>query len=251
MRTDYHSAMRLSDVEAAASRITGLVWRTPMVPSPALSAATRGSVWLKLESVQSTGSFKMRGAASALLRLRERGFNGLVVTASAGNHGLALSTAASRLGFRVRVHLPATAPAAKKAALAGLGAEAVEAPSYDEAEARAHEDAAREGAHYLSAYNDADVIAGAGTVALEMFDERPDLDVLVVPVGGGGLLAGSAVVARARAGAASRSPALRVVGATSYGEGCARPGKPGVYARVGDTTLREWIRQQAPSGVGG
>jgi len=187
-----------ADIELAAERIGALAWRTPMVPSPALSAATGASVWLKLEIVQRTGSFKMRGAANALVRLREHGFDGTVVTASAGNHGLALSTAAHQLGMRVRVHLPRTAPAAKKQALAGLGAEAVEAASYDEAEARAHEDSRRPGCWYLSAYNDFDVISGAGTVALEMFADEPDLDALVVPVGGGGLLAGSAVVARAQ-----------------------------------------------------
>jgi threonine dehydratase len=197
----------LADVQAAAARLAGLAWRTPLVPSPALSEATRASVWLKLEAVQSTGSFKMRGAANALVRLRERGFEGVVVTASAGNHGLALSTAARQLGFQVRVHLPATAPAAKKQALAGLGAEAIEASSYDEAEARAHDDATRPGCRYLSPYNDVDVIAGAGTAALEMFDERADLDALVIPVGGGGLLAGSSVVARAR-----RSTDVLIVG---------------------------------------
>jgi len=188
----------LSDITAAADRIAGLAWRTPMVPSPALSRATGASVWLKLEIVQATGSFKMRGAANALGRLLERGFDGDVISASAGNHGLALATAARRLGFRVRIHLPRTAPAAKKETLAGLGAEAVEAATYDEAEARAREDAARSGGHYLSPYNDADVVAGAATVALEMFDEQPDLDALVVPVGGGGLLAGTAIVGRAR-----------------------------------------------------
>jgi threonine dehydratase len=188
----------MAEVEAAARRIASLAWPTPMVPSPALSAATGGSVWLKLETVQATGSFKIRGAANALVRLRERSFTGLVVTASAGNHGLALSTAAKQLGFHVRVHLPKTAPAAKKQALSGLGAEAVEADGYDEAEARAHEDARRPGCYYLSPYNDTDVIAGAGTAAMEMFDQHAELDVLVVPVGGGGLLAGSALVARMR-----------------------------------------------------
>lgn len=188
----------LDDIRAAAARIRPLAWRTPMVFSAALSASTGASVWLKLEVAQRTGSFKMRGAANALARLSADGFDGIVVTASAGNHGLALSTAAHALGMRVRVHLPATAPAAKKQALAGLGAEAIEAPSYDEAEARAHEDGRRPGCCYLSPYNDFDVIAGAGTVALEMFEEHDDLDTLVVPVGGGGLLAGSALVARAQ-----------------------------------------------------
>jgi threonine dehydratase len=147
IRTGYHSGMQpgLTDVQDAARRIAGLAWRTPLVPSPVLSEATGASVWLKLETVQSTGSFKIRGAANALVRLRDQGFGGIVVTASAGNHGLALATAARRLGFRVRVHLPSTAPAAKTRALAGLGAEAVESRTYDEAEARAHEDAARPG----------------------------------------------------------------------------------------------------------
>jgi len=188
----------LADVEAAAGRIGPLAWRTPMVPSPALSALTGASVWLKLETVQRTGSFKMRGAANALVRLHDDGFDGIVVTASAGNHGLALATAALDLGVRVRIHLPATAPAAKKQALAGLGAEAIEAASYDDAERRAHEDGSRPGCYYLSPYNDADVIAGAGTAAFEMFDQVPNLDALVVPVGGGGLLAGTATVARVR-----------------------------------------------------
>lgn len=188
----------LDDIKAAAVRIRGLAWRTPLVRSEALSAATGADVRLKLEVVQRTGSFKMRGAANALVRLRDAGFDGVIVTASAGNHGLATATAARRLGLRVRVHLPRTAPAAKRQALAGLGAQAVEADSYDLAEARAHEDAAQPGCVYLSPYNHPDVIAGAGTVAVEMFEACPDLDTLVVPVGGGGLLAGSAIVARAQ-----------------------------------------------------
>jgi threonine dehydratase len=190
----------LEDVRRARERTAALIWLTPIVPSARLSQATGADVWLKLESVQATGSFKMRGAANALVRLRESGFDGTVVTASAGNHGLAVSAAAHRLGMRVRVHLPRTAPAAKRQALAGLGAEAIEASTYDEAEARAHDDAAKPGCHYLSPYNDFDVIAGAGTAALEMFDTRPDLDVIVVPVGGGGLVAGTAIVARALGG---------------------------------------------------
>jgi threonine dehydratase len=179
-------------------RIHDLAWRTPLIRSSALSAATGAEVWLKLEVIQRTGSFKMRGAANALMRLKEGGFDGIIVTASAGNHGLAAATAGQRLGLRVRVHLPRTAPAAKREALAGLGAEAIEAESYDLAETHAHEDATQEGCVYLSPYNHPDVIAGAGTVASEMFDERPDLDTLVVPEGGGGLQAGSAIVARAQ-----------------------------------------------------
>ena len=187
----------IADVEAAARRIAGIAWRTPLVRSAWLSALTGADVWLKLEIVQTTGSYKLRGALNALTLLREaRPEVTTVVTASAGNHGQAMAWAAGRLGFRVRVHVPAGAPEAKRTAMARLGAELVLAPTYDEAEAAAVVDARRNGAEYISPYNDPRVIAGAGTVALEMLADRPDLDMLVAPLGGGGLLSGTAIVAR-------------------------------------------------------
>lgn len=186
-------------MEVAAARLSRRVWHTPLVQSPWLSKSTGADVWLKLETVQLTGSFKIRGALNALARLRDLGTSATtVVTASAGNHGLALATAASALGMSARVHLPASAPAVKKEALAGLGAEIVEATSYDAAEAAAQEDVARTSSTFISAYSHPDVIAGAGTAALEMITDDPNLDVLVTPLGGGGLLAGTAIVARAR-----------------------------------------------------
>ena len=191
--------MTLADVQAAADRIRTTTWHTPLVPSPWLSDLSGASVWLKLETVQATGSYKIRGATNALARLKAaRPDLDTVITASAGNHGQAVALAASTLGIRARVYLPTAAPEAKRRALARLGAEIVEAPSYDAAEARAHDEARRNGTVYVSPYNDLDVIAGAGTVALEMLDERPDLDAFVVPLGGGGLLSGTAIVARAR-----------------------------------------------------
>ena len=177
--------MTLADVQAAADRIRTTTWRTPLVPSPWLSDLSGASVWLKLETVQATGSYKIRGATNALARLKAvRPDLDTVITASAGNHGQAVALAASTLGIRARVHLPAAAPEAKRRALARLGAESVEAR--------------QNGTVYVSPYNDLDVIAGAGTVALEMLDERPNLDAFVVPLGGGGLLSGTAIVARAR-----------------------------------------------------
>jgi threonine dehydratase len=189
----------IDDVEAAARRIAPLVAPTPLVRSAWLSNAVGGDVWMKLEIVQRTGSYKIRGAANALARLRERQPDvEAVVTASAGNHGLAVAWVARALGLRARVYLPAYAPAAKREALNELGAELVATSTYDEAEAQARADAARSGTHYLSPYNDDDVIAGAGTVALEMIAAEPALDAFVVPLGGGGLLSGTAIVARAR-----------------------------------------------------
>ncbi len=189
----------INDVVAAAGRIAPHVSRTPLVRSVWLSSLTGGEVWLKLETTQPTGSFKIRGAMNAIARLREtQPAVRSVTTASAGNHGIALAKAGAEFGIAVRVHLPATAPAVKKAALERYGAVVLEAPSYDEAERRAHEEAGRAGVTFISAYSHSDVIAGAGTAALEMLAEQPGLDTLIAPIGGGGLLSGTAIVARAR-----------------------------------------------------
>ena len=197
---DSRPHMTISDVHAAADRIRSTAWKTPLVPSPWLSDVARASVWLKLETVQATGSYKIRGATNALARLKAaRPDVATVITASAGNHGQAVALAASALGVRARIYLPKTDPDAKRRDMARLGADIVEVPTYDAAEAQAHDEARRNGTVYVSPYNDPDVIAGAGTVALEMFDERPELDTLIVPLGGGGLLSGTAIVARARA----------------------------------------------------
>jgi threonine dehydratase len=169
-----------------------------MILSEWLSDVAKAEVWLKLEIVQVTGSFKARGAVNALSRLKERQPGAkTVVTASAGNHGLAVAWAARELGLEARVHVPETTPAVKRAAIVQFGAALASAPSYEAAEAQAREDAGRSGAIYVSPYNDADVIAGAGTVALEIFADCPTLDAVVAPLGGGGLLSGIGVVARA------------------------------------------------------
>jgi threonine dehydratase len=188
-----------ADVAAAARRIAGRVWRTPLLESAWLSDAAGAPVWLKLESVQRTGSFKIRGATNSIARLREeRPDVRAVTTASAGNHGVALATAAREFGIAARVHLPATAPAVKKDALRRLGADVVEAPTYDAAEEAVRAEIARGGATFVSAYSHPDVISGAGTVGVEMIDDLPELDAFIVPLGGGGLLSGIALAVRAR-----------------------------------------------------
>ena len=205
------SIPEMTDVAAAAARIAGSVWHTPIVASAWLSEQSRADVWLKLEIVQPTGSFKVRGALNALALLKARHpETRTVITASAGNHGAALAWAAGTLGLQARVHLPVTAPEAKRQSLRRLGAELVDAPDYDAAEIQARQDASDTGAPYISAYNHPDVIAGAATVALEMLNDRPELDTLIVPLGGGGLLAGAAIVARSREAAGMP---IRLVGA--------------------------------------
>ncbi len=195
------------DVETAAARLGGLVRRTPLVRSDWLSSLTGADVWLKLETAQDTGSFKLRGATNAIARLKaDRPSITTVTTASAGNHGLGLATAARRLGIRARVHLPRTAPRIKRDRIAELGAELVEADTYDAAEQRAQAERAA-GAPFISAYSDRDVIAGAGTTALEVLEDQPDMDTFIVPIGGGGLISGIALAVKAQ------RPGARVIAA--------------------------------------
>lgn len=189
----------LTDIERAAARLRPYVVRTPLVRSAWLSDVARADVQVKLEIVQITGSFKIRGALNALLQLKEgRPEVTRVITASAGNHGQAVALAASMLGLSARIFVPAIAPAAKRDAMRRLGAEMVETPSYDDAERQAREAGVDAGAAFVSAYSHRDVIAGAGTIAREMFEDAPDLDLVIVPLGGGGLLSGTAIVARAQ-----------------------------------------------------
>jgi threonine dehydratase len=187
-----------ADVVAAAERLAGRVRRTPLIEAHALSATTGRTVWLKLEALQQTRSFKYRGALNAVLALSERaGALPTLVTASAGNHGLALATAASAAGVSLIVYAPRTTPAAKleRMRLPGVRVD-TSSRDYDKAEARALDAAARGAGTYVSPYNHPDVIAGAGTVALEILEDLPSPGGIVVPTGGGGLLSGMALVAR-------------------------------------------------------
>lgn len=163
-----------------------------------LSAGTGGDVFLKLETLQPTFSFKIRGAFNAVLALIEQHGDHPppIVTASAGNHGQALAFAARAEGISLTVFLPATAPRTKTDAIRRMGAELVMCADYDEAESRAKAHAATGQALFISPYSHPDVIAGAGTIGLELLDQAPDLDSIVVPVGGGGLAGGVAITAK-------------------------------------------------------
>lgn len=198
------------DVVAAASRLRGRVRRTPLIESHALSAAAGRPVWLKLEILQHTRSFKYRGALHVVLRRDERvECRQPLVTASAGNHGLALASAAALLQVPLRVFVPRTAPAAKVERLRELGADLdLESRDYDDAEGRALTVARGGEATYVSPYAHPDVIAGAGTVGLEILEELPDAKTIVVPTGGGGLLSGIALAADGR----PQGDAIAVVG---------------------------------------
>jgi len=202
--------LSIDDVRAAAERIEPYITRTPLERSPGLSDLSGCDVWLKLECFQRTGSFKLRGALNALLSLPHEQRSRGVLTASAGNHGLGVARAAALAGAPATVVVPETASPAKIDALRHSGAELVlRGANYDEAEAAGRQLADDRGATFISAYNDPHVVAGGGTIALEIVDELPAARTLVVPAGGGGLIGGIGVAAH------GLDPRLIVYGAQS------------------------------------
>ncbi len=200
----------LGDIQAAHARIGPHVRATPLIDSPWLSNAAGADIRLKLESLQITNAFKIRGALNALMRLAaetDPAARPAVVTASAGNHGRAIAMAAELTGLSVTVFTPHDAPRAKTDAIVAHGATLrSEARNYDEAEVLALEHARRTGAVFVSPYDHDDVIAGAGTIGLEIAEQWPDVEVVLVPIGGGGLISGIAVAMR------SLRPVVRVIG---------------------------------------
>ena len=190
-------AVSLTDIRAAAARISGAVERTPFVRSRTLSALTGAEVFLKFENLQFTASFKERGALNKLLSLsaEERGRG--VIAMSAGNHAQAVAYHAARLGIPATIVMPKGSPNTKIKNTRVHGARVLlEGESLHEAGAHARGLAAREHLVFVHPYEDPLIIAGQGTVALEMLETVPDLDVLVVPVGGGGLISGIATAAK-------------------------------------------------------
>jgi len=199
--------LTLADIQAAAGRVQGQVLRTPCVESQTLSQLTGARVFLKFENLQFTASFKERGACNKLAQLsaaeRARG----VIAMSAGNHAQGVAYHAQRLGVRAVIVMPRFTPGVKVERTRGFGAEVVlHGDTLDEARAHALELAEREALVFVHPYDDAAIVAGQGTAALEMLHDVPALDTLVVSVGGGGLIAGIAVAAKAL------KPSIQVVG---------------------------------------
>jgi threonine dehydratase len=188
------------DALRARKRIAPFVRRTPLVASAWLSDLSGARVSLKLESLQRSNSFKLRGAFNAVLARLERGDiseRSTLVTASAGNHGRALAAAAEAFHLPLVVFTPADAPQTKLEAIRRHGAELrADCSDYDRAEIMAKTFARETGAAFISPYSDADVIAGAATVALEILEDAPDIDLFVVPIGGGGLISGVATAVK-------------------------------------------------------
>jgi threonine dehydratase len=188
----------IDDIRTAAKRIDGAVIRTPMLVSRTLSEIIGAEVWLKFENLQFTAAYKERGALNKLLQLtpeeRARG----VIAASAGNHAQAVAYHAKRLGIPATIVMPESTPTVKVTQTAGHGATVVlYGRIVDDAFARARELALENGYVFVHAFDDPQVIAGAGTVGVEMLEDAPNLDTIIVPIGGGGLMSGISIAARA------------------------------------------------------
>jgi len=201
------SDVTMLDVYLARQRISSIAKRTPLVHSPLLTERVGGSVYLKLESLQETGSFKIRGAANKMLNLTVEEKARGVVTGSSGNHGRAVAYVASRLGIKAVICLSARVPSNKVDAIRRHGAEiVVHGNSYDESVSHASRLAKERGLTMIDSFDDPFVIAGQGTIGLELLEDLPEIDTVIVPLAGGGLAGGIALALK------SANPAIRVVG---------------------------------------
>ncbi len=235
----------LDDIQRARTVIHGVVAPTPVLSAGAISHWAGTTVLLKAENLQRTGAFKLRGAVNRMSTLtpeeRARG----VVAASAGNHAQGVALAATALGVSARVYMPVDAPLAKQVATADYGAEVVLAgETFDESYAAARADVA-EGRVLVPPFDDEAIIAGQGTIGLELLEQAPEADVIVVPLGGGGLISGIAVAVKAL------RPDVRVIGVQAAGCGAWLPslaaGHPVVIER--GTTIADGIAVQRPGDI--
>lgn len=236
-----------ADVEAARARLAGVAHRTPVVRSRTLDAQVGAEVFLKAENLQRVGAFKFRGGYNALARIPEAERHRGVVAFSSGNHAQAVALAARLLGIPATIVMPRTAPVSKREATAGYGANVVLFdPSEDAREAVAQRIVAETGAMLVPPFDHPDVIAGQGTAAAELLEETGPLDALLVCVGGGGLLSGCALAARAM------SPGCRVIGVEpELGDDVTRSFRTGTIQRLAEVpaTIADGARTLAPGAL--
>ena len=195
----------------AKQRLEEVVIHTPLVPSNILSGLKEGKIFFKLENLQRTGSFKIRGAYNKLAQLSPSEIERGVIAASAGNHAQGVAISAKMLGIKARIFMPVTAPLTKSEATEKYGAIVkLIGETFDETKQAALEEAAITNEIFIPPYDDYDVIAGQGTIGLEIMEVLPDVDQIILPIGGGGLISGVAVIAK------SINPDIKIIGVQSY-----------------------------------
>ncbi|MEY4239773.1 MAG: hypothetical protein RL339_2374 [Pseudomonadota bacterium] len=233
--------LTIDDVRAAAARIAGSVVRTDIDHSKTLSQITGAEVWLKFENLQFTAAYKERGALNALILLGGAQNNRGVITASAGNHAQGLSYHATRLGVPATIVMPRTTPTVKVMQTEAVGGKVVlYGETFDEAYAHARQLEGDLGLTFVHPFDDPHIAAGQGTVALEMLEDVPELDTLVIPIGGGGLASGMAVAARAI------KPDIRLIGVEAELFPSMYNRLKGTDLPTGGDTLAEGIAVKAP-----
>jgi len=231
----------LDDIRAAAERIKGSVIRTPMLKSRTLSEIADAEVWLKFENLQFTAAYKERGALNKLLQLSDEERSRGVVAASAGNHAQAVAYHGRRLGIPVTIVMPVSTPMIKVTQTEGHGANVVlHGERFDDAYAHARELEAERGYVFVHPFDDVMVMAGAGTVALEMLEDAPELDTLVIPIGGGGLISGVSTAAKAL------KPGIKIVGVEAELYPSMKNVVEGGNGEIGGDTLAEGIAVKEP-----
>ena len=232
-------AANLESIRAAQRRIDPFIRRTPVLTSATLDEMSGRRLWFKCELLQKTGSFKFRGATNAVRMLDDAAAAKGVVTHSSGNHAQALALAAKMRGIPAHVVMPSNSAEIKKTAVRGYGAEIVECePTLEARESTAAQVIARTGGSMVPPFNHPNVIAGQGTIALELLDECPQLDAIVVPLGGGGLISGIAIAAKAL------KPSIRIIGAEPElaGDGAASKREGSIQPAMKPVTIADGLR---------
>jgi threonine dehydratase len=231
----------IDDIRGAAARIAGNVVRTPMLVSRTLSDIIGAEIWLKFENLQFTAAYKERGALNKLLQLSDEERSRGVIAASAGNHAQAVAYHAKRLGIPVVIVMPTPTPTIKVTQTESHGAKVIlYGPMFDDAYARARELSLEEGYTFVHPFDDPQIIAGAGTLGLELLEDAPDLDSIVIPIGGGGLMSGVSIAARAI------KPDVELIGVEAELYPSMKCAVDGCNLPLGGDTLAEGIAVKAP-----